>query len=58
LVGRKVLWPPTLIPLRKTTSATRFPSTSPLVNLHSTAALERPVRRVVGYAAVSALIET
>ncbi len=30
LVGRKVLWPPTLTPLRKTTSATRFPSTSPL----------------------------
>jgi hypothetical protein len=28
LVGRKVLWPPTLTPLRKTTSATRFPSTS------------------------------
>jgi hypothetical protein len=27
LVGRKVLWPPTLTPLRKTTSATRFPST-------------------------------
>src|SRR4029077_1421660 len=25
LVGRKVLWPPTLTPLRKTTSATRFP---------------------------------
>jgi hypothetical protein len=28
LVGRKVLWPPTLTPLRNTTSATRFPSTS------------------------------
>jgi hypothetical protein len=43
LVGRKVLWPPTLTPLRKTTSATRFPSTSPLERLHSTAAVERPV---------------
>jgi hypothetical protein len=42
-VGRKVLWPPTLTPLRKTTSATRFPSTSPLERLHSTAAMERPV---------------
>ena len=38
LVGRKVLWPPTLTPLRKTTSATRFPSTIPLERLHSTAA--------------------
>jgi hypothetical protein len=28
LVGRKVLWPPTLTPLRKTTSATRFPKES------------------------------
>jgi hypothetical protein len=27
LVGRKVRWPPTLTPLRKTTSATPFPST-------------------------------
>ncbi len=43
LVGRKVLWPPTLTPLRKTTSATRFPSTSPLDTLHCTAALERLV---------------
>jgi hypothetical protein len=43
LVGRKVLWPPTLTPLRKTTSATRFPSTSPPARLHSTAAVERPV---------------
>jgi hypothetical protein len=38
LVGRKVLWPPTLTPLRKTTSATRFSSTSPLETVHSTAA--------------------
>jgi hypothetical protein len=36
LVGRKVLWPPTLTPRRKTTSATRFLSTSSLENLHST----------------------
>ena len=43
LVGRKVLWPPTLTPLRKTTSATRFALTSPLQKLHSNAAAERPV---------------
>src|SRR5271170_7932407 len=43
LVGRKVLWPPTLTPLRKTTSATRFASTSPLEKLHSTAVAGRPV---------------
>ena len=43
LVGRKVLWPPTLTPLRKTTSATRFCQTNPLESLHSTSAAERPV---------------
>ncbi len=43
LVGRKVLWPPTLTPLRKTTRATRFPSTNPLEKLHSIAAVEGPV---------------
>jgi hypothetical protein len=41
LLGRKVLWPPTLAPRRKITSATRFPATSQLENLHSTAAAER-----------------
>jgi hypothetical protein len=42
MVGRKVLWPPTFTPLRKTTSATRFPSTTPR-DLHSTAAMKRAV---------------
>jgi len=48
LVGRKVLWPPTLTPLRKTTSATRFPSASVLETLDCSAALERPAP--VGFA--------
>ena len=46
LVGRKVLWPPTLIPLRKTTSATQFPSTSPLGNLK----FYRPRRKQIAVA--------
>jgi hypothetical protein len=43
LVGRKVLWPPTLTPLRKTTSASRFPSASLLEKLHSRAVVLRSV---------------
>ena len=43
LVGRNVLWPPTFTPLKKTTSATRFPSTSPRVKLSSACSRHRPL---------------